>query len=291
VLTLLVHPAITYYTIKNIHPFALDLFLSVMSLYMMFKYIEKPNSRNLILYSLILGIAVLDRNTLICTAFPFAILIFKNESLKRAFKILIICFIIASLPTALWMLRNYNLTKTFSLNSSFYKNLFIGTIEESEGTAYLPNGQNYYSVFSKKEFSDYQKMTAQEQINFYKNKYSEKLRNKPLSVVKMFFVKLKNFWLFRKNVGAEYSNRIKIFIPLYKIRCLIILFFLLVAIIVLKNKTWLLLSYPVLLSLMQSVFYVETRHRMLIEPFLISLAIIGGFYCYLKMKEIINNIL
>lgn len=267
VLTLLVDPEITYYTIKNIHPFAIDLFLSIFSLYMMFKYIKKPCTTNLIFYSFTLGIAVLDRTTLICTTFPFVILVLKNESFKRIFKIFIICFSIASLPSATWMLRNHNLTKTFSLNSSTYKNLFIGTIEESDGTAYLPNGKNYYSVFSKKEFDDFQKMTTQEQINFYKSKYLKKLRNKPISVIKMFFIKLKNFWIFPKNIGTEYSNRIKTLIPLYKTKCLLTLLFLIIAILSLKNKIWLFLSYPVLLSLMQSVFYVETRHRMLIEPF------------------------
>lgn len=280
VILFLSHPLISYYTIATIHPFALDLFISIVVLYQMFRFINKPNTLNLLIYSLLIGLGILNRTTAIVLIVPFIIISIQKlkfiSTLKHCFVIIFISIIISGG----WVIRNYIKDNTLLINSSIGQNLWIGIQEKTEGTAQMQGGKNYFDLLSKEELKSLPKLSAEQQNNLFLTKYLIILKSEPLHVIKMFFIKLKNFWFFRSNIGIDYSRSIANYIIIYKIIYIIVLLLALISIFMLKAKAIVLLSYPICLSIFQSIIYVETRHRIIIEPFIIFLSIISIYYIY-----------
>ena len=116
-----------------------------------------------------------------------------------------------------------------------------------------------------------------EQSDYFFEKYLQTCIKNPMLVIKMFVVKLKNFWFFREGIGTEYSPAIKAWIPLYKGFYLVMLSLSLFFLIKGKKDALVIFSIPVALSLFHAVFYVETRHRVMIEPVLLYMAVCAIF--------------
>ncbi|MBC7861548.1 MAG: glycosyltransferase family 39 protein [Bacteroidia bacterium] len=292
VVALLLHPLLIYYSIYIIHPFSLDLLFVFATLYFMIKYFDKQTKINLFIYALCLGFAVLNRTTLTTLLLPFLLFHSENFAFKKKMKAAAFVLFIVTVPASLWLVRNYTIYKQFSLNSSMGQNLWIGALEETEGSANLSNGKSYYAALSEKELTGIMDLSPPQQSTFFSDKYFQLLRQDPARVVKMFFVKLKNFWWFRTGIGKEYPDNVASYIPLYKIVYGLVFFLSLTGIFFIGKKTFSFVSFPLALSLMQAVFYVETRHRAIVEPLLICLAITACFLLFRKffpLKEKTNG--
>jgi hypothetical protein len=105
----------------------------------------------------------------------------------------------------------------------------------------------------------------------FKNEAIKNLYEHPKKSLIHYFVKLKGFFFFRKNIGQEYPNYLT-YLFLYKVIYIVILFS--SVFFVAKNPKYLGIVIPFLfLGLFHSVFYVETRHRIIYEPIFIMLSI------------------
>src|SRR6185295_8767981 len=108
----------------------------------------------------------------------------------------------------------------------------------------------------------------------FRAKYGELIRNQPLEVLRLFGVKLRNFFWFRTLIGSTYSPAIRRLVPIYQVGYAAVLALALVSAWALpRSRAWI-WSVVIGLGLVQSVFYVETRHRLVIEPLLMFLAIV-----------------
>ena len=274
----LVHPLITYYAIAVIHSFTLDCFFSIVLLLQMFRFGKLPGKGNLVIYSFLFGLAVLSRTTTIVLIIPFIILSSSKFRKIDTIKYLSIILFVAFAILSTWIIRNYIRDKSLMINSGLGQDLWIGVQEQTEGTTQMPYGKNYYNLLSKDELMRIPEMNAARQNEFFMHKYWIIIKNDPLHIVKMFCIKIKNFWYFRTGLGSDYEKYIKNYIIIYKSSYLLCLVFTIISILMLKSQILFLLSYPICLSVMQSLVYVETRHRIIIEPFLIFTAVIGIFY-------------
>ncbi len=275
VLLFIAHPMISYYAIANIHPFSMDIFLAVLVLFLTFRYAGNPSLKNLFLFSLALGFAVIERPTLICSAIPFGVLEIKRVPVISFFRNMLLAGVFSILFSISWMVRNYSVERSFSFSSSFWLNMWIGTLEESEGTATLLSGESYYSALTDDELKVLYAREPGDQSDFFREKYRNTVVKTPGKIIRMFFVKFRNFWLFRSRIAAGYSPWFQHFVPAYKLLYLTCFLLAAAAVFYLRGKSLLLLSFPIGLSILQSLVYVETRHRILIEPFLILLACVG----------------
>lgn len=271
ILLLQLHPLIAYYTVIQVHPFVMDLFFSLLVLFFMQRFLENRSKAQLLIFGLVFSLALLNRPTLIALAAPLLFSISFN--LKKIFTYAVFVLLLSVFPIA-WLIRNYVVTKEISMNSSLAQNLWIGTLEGSEGTATFGDGRTFYDAMTKDEQLAYSKMNISQRSSFFSEKYKERLREQPLSVVKMFFVKGKNFWFFRKAIGDNYPEKVQSYIIFYKILYLIVLLGSLASVLYLRRSWIVIFSYPLMLSILQSLVYVETRHRLLIEPMLIFLCMV-----------------
>jgi len=242
----------------------------------MVKYFEKDSFINLTLYAIVLGLAILSRTTMVAITVPFFLWMMQKYKFRKAIPKLVYAAVLGSVFTLGLVYDNYKKTGKMTISNSLGIDIWKGTLVAGEGTNNLENGQTFYSALSDSDAQKIAHLSGNERNSFYMDKYKKILENNPKMVIQMFFVKLKNFWFFRKQMGVDYSDSVKKLVPVYMVFYLLILLLAIYAVIKIKREAWILLSFPIALSIIQAVVYVETRHRIMIEPILIFLAIIGG---------------
>ena len=77
------HPAIAYYALYNVHPFSLNLFFFFLVLYYGLFISEQVSVKLLLRYGLLMGIAMLDRATVITATIPFFLIVWKEKGFKN----------------------------------------------------------------------------------------------------------------------------------------------------------------------------------------------------------------
>ncbi len=256
---------------------------------MMFRFLEKRSTQNLILYGLALGLAVMDRATLAVTPLPFLILSKNSFSFLHYTRNIIALLIITCFVNIPWMIRNFQKDHVVGFASSG-RDLWKGSISESEGSNYLNTGLNYYSALTLEEIKYCGQLTPAEQNEFFVGKFMKNVNDDPSGYLKLYFVKLKNFWIYRTLIGNEYPSFIQPFIPVYKSLYLTILILSLISCFLFR-KAWMVMTMPAALSIFHAFFYVETRHRLLIEPLLIFLAVVAATEIYSFLKKSGSNTL
>jgi hypothetical protein len=274
------HPGIAWYALFKIHPFSMDLLMLLLPIYFTARYWKNESMINLVLFFVSSALAVLTRATLIVAVVPFLILYLKQKGLLRATLLTASLFLFILLACLPWMIRNYHQDDIIGMSSLGGKDIWKGSLPETEGSNYLTNGSDCYSLLSPGAVDSIHQMTVKQQNNYFLGLYYKNVTERPGLQVRLFLLKLKNFWLFRSAIGNEYGSKAQFLLPLYKVCYLFILLLSIAALWLIGKRSLLLFIIPLLLSLEQSLYYVETRHRLLIEPFLIFLAITGLFYIY-----------
>jgi len=280
----LFHPLIVFYEIKNVHPFAMYLFSYVLGLWLMLKYIERNTWINLLLFGLIMGMIVLGRIPFIALFVPFFLLLLQTETVKKSLFKMLFVLAISSLFPLLWVWNTHSKAQGRDLFPNIGAAMWMGSLPQTEGSNNFENGKTFYAALSDSDMQVISKIPAASRDSFYAAKYSYQLKHNPDLVAKMFLIKFENFWLFRKAIGVDYPPNIQKLIPVYKAVYLVLLLLALFAAIRVRKEAWILLSLPFAVSLIHAMVYVETRHRIMFEPLLIFLAIIG-LALLLKKKE------
>lgn len=282
---ILVHPYLTFHQLQSIHPLTFDVFFATASLYFSYLYFEKPTTQNALLFTLIFGLTLLERFTLVVTILPVCILVaqqygFTRITVKNVSFLFFIGVISFSLFLAPWMYRNYLHTQRFEMTSGTFRYLWVGSLSETEGTNNLINGDSYYELLPQQP-TQWSQLSFEEQMNFYKSSYLKTLNNQPFHIAKMWIIKIKNFFWFSKSSGSTYrlsdGNWV---IFLFKISRAALLIGAFIGLIIYWKRTSWLFSALIGLAVLQSFFYTESRHIM---PFI--------FILYLLFFLFINKII
>lgn len=285
----LIHPAISYYQIVNIHPFTLDLFFPLLVIFLSLKYIKHPDILGIILIGIALGVSILNRTTLLVSIIPFCLMSLKVYPIKKSLAQIFIVLFMAFAVVTPWLIRNYAIYNKIMMTTTTGEIIWKGSIYGSDGGNHLTSGKHYLDVLTGYEKEQIEKMDVLERQNFFVDKYFSILNNDPTQIIKMYFVKLENFWWFRDQLGIDYDKSLRRYLIFYKIGFITILLAAIGGMFLLGKNIFYLISYPLALSLLQSVFYVETRHRMVIEPILIFLTIITIFAVFQKTLLVIKK--
>jgi len=273
-LAFLLHPFINYYGIQTVHPFGLDQLFAFALLAGSLKYADSNQLKHMLLFGLVLSLAMVNRPTLVVFALPFFWIQFTSGTWKYFLRNSITVALVGLLLPAAWVERNYDIYGTTSMGSSTGQNLWIGVQEETDGTANLVNGDSYYGLWDDNDRAQMKVLNSEQQSAHFYQKYLNELDATPGLWSSMYVTKLKNFWWFSGHVGASYPDSIRSLLPLYKIIYGLLLVLAIAGLWILRTKgVWLLVSV-VVLGLVQAYFYVELRHRILIEPLVFMYSII-----------------
>ena len=286
----MLHPVLLFYTLRYEHCLILDSFMITFSIFTMLMLREKPASLwRLIVSGSVLGLSFLSRGTalILLPVFVFWISFAFNQSfkkrLKTAFGLILISFMIIT-P---WTIRNYLVTGKFILIGAMTEECFwLGNNPNASGSSYNAAGQTMLRDLAGRDFlKKVSSLDEAAQKEAFKDAAFDFIKNNPADFIKLFIKKLYYFWWFSPQFGILYS---KIYVPFYKILYFLEFLFGIIGItlaVTSKNKiviqnSILPISALLSISIFQSLFYVEGRHRLALEPLLLIFAA----YAILNLK-------
>ena len=282
VLSFLFHPFISFYSMFKVHPFVFDMFFPIAIIFFSFRFLKFQSWKNLCLLAFSTGLGVLNRSTAFSALIPFIILAASSLNLKKTLLSLAVVSFTTVLVITPWLMRGYSLYNSLAMTMTGNEMLWAGSLYNSDGSTYLLNGKTYKTTLTKQENEFLHGKSISVQNKFFKKKYFQILLQNPQHIFSMYLIKFKNFWLYHKNIGIEYGDGIQSFLIIFKIYVFLILGLNVSAIFFLKLKPLVLLSFPLGISLVQSFFYVEARHRMSVEPFLLFFSFVTIFIVWQK---------
>ena len=275
VLAFLLHPFLSYYAMNAVHPLLLDLLVFYLAVRLVLVDDDRGGPPDMIWrLGLATGLILLTRTTLLVALLPFVVLTARRRGWRRAATTTAIVLAIGFVISVPWLVRNYRLGRIIGYTSSTSEILWKGALAESEGSNYLADGERLYiSVLSRAERARLATMSVREQSDFFFARYATLVRETPGQVARLFARKLRNFFWFRRAVGNEYGALMRRVMPLYMGGYAVVLATALLSIPLFGRGVLLPWTLIVGLGLFQAAFYVETRHRVVIEPLLILLAL------------------
>jgi 4-amino-4-deoxy-L-arabinose transferase-like glycosyltransferase len=282
------HPGFVYYDVFNLVPLSIDsLFIASVTLLFM-RYKDRPTALNMSIVGGLIGAGVLSRG-IIGALMPFLslyMLVFMRkiavkERLKAVFFIVLATFLVI----APWIVRNYVIHKEILIISTTGETFWRGNNEYAVGTSFNKNGKTMMQLwpedFKKKVYS----LDEMGQKKFFEKEAMNFIRNNPLRFIKLYIKKVYYYWWFSPQSGIVYPG---IYLHIYKyIYIFLIAFSVLGAAMailfgeeVTRDNAFLLVFIFASICFTQSFFYVEGRHRWLIEPLLIIFFSYGASEAY-----------
>lgn len=287
------HPGFVYYDVFNLLPLSIDSFLIATIALLLVKYRARPNVKAMLILGAVIGIAVLSRG-IIGLLLPFAIIylvIFGRRlswkaRLKFAGCIAAAAFIILS-P---WLIRNYLIHKQLVISTSSGELFWRGNNRYATGTLYDKNKTPILNLWPKDFKARISSMSELEQKTFFEQEGWRFIRDNPADAAWLDLKKIYYFWWFSPQSGIIYP---KSYLAAYKYFYTVLLSFFIAgigfAIVSAKRETLeatlILVFVLVTICLAQSVFYVEGRHRWLIEPIMIIFSSYGVMRCWGLLQQ------
>lgn len=262
-------PFTNSYAYLTAHTFSFNYLILALFSWMSELYLSKRVSW----YSLALffGILLIQRSSLVVLfVFPVYDQFVRG---KLNWKEMILIVLVSSIFPLSWSYRNYKMDEVFGMTSTTGKILWKGSIPESSGSNYVNGSKNYYEFFPDTLKKGFSKLSVKEQNEVYLSLY-ESNRSNTSEFIKGYLNKLRSFFMFRKGIGTEISQSYKTLVYIYYFYYIILI--VLVILSLLRYKEAILpIALPfVVLGLFQAWFYVETRHRIIYEPVLVSIVIV-----------------
>jgi len=272
------HPGLVVYTVK-IHEFTLVAFFILMITCILL-YSENK-IRNIILAGALLGAGILLRPTLIYIIPSFFVyLMLKKNGFKKAASKTLLIFLLAGCVISPWIYRGYKLCgRVIFVTSSSGWLFWRGNNPGASGTALTVDRKPIFSVadenFKEKVYS----LDETGQYDFFRSEALKYIRENPKKFFENTAKKFIYFWFFSPQTGFTYpSGWLLFYMVIYYFLALFFiagLYFASGAGAIDKAALGFLLSIFIIISLGQSFFYTEMRHRWMIEPLLMIISAYG----------------
>lgn len=288
------HPAFIYYDIFNLLPLSIDSFLIAAITLLLLKHKDKPTVMSMSFIGGLIGVATLSRG-IIGALLPFVLvylLLFARRLNLKKRVIMAMSVLCASLIVlAPWIVRNYVVHKQFVfISSSSGENLWRGNNMRATGTSYDKHKNKILDLWPEDFKEKVHSLTEMQQKKFFEDEALHFIRANPIAAATLYLKKVYYFWWFSPQSGITYPNS---YLAVYKyFYTILVSFFILgvgFAIASSKRETmessWILISVPLTICLAQSVFYVEGRHRWLIESIMMIFFSYGALRCWKLLNE------
>lgn len=283
------HPGIIIYSTK-IHELTLVLFFTAAIFWYIISLDCTKFYTNIFIGSLI-GIGTLTRPSLIF--FMPAYFVYLWLSSNRAgniFKALAVVSLSVILFISLWTIRNYNIHKKFIFITTYSgENFWQGNNQFASGSAMTKDGRSILEAAPKEITEELYKMNEIEQYDFFYRESFKFVKSNPIFFIKMLCKKFFYFWWFSPQTGRLYPRMWTIIYKTYY-SALFIFFILGSGLSLNKSNASRALVLPLfvlffMISSLQSLYYVEMRHRWAIEP----LMIVFSAYGFMELFKISVN--
>lgn len=281
VLTLF-HPALILYSVQKIHSLTLDAFMFSLVILFIMKLRENQSFKNMAFVGFLFGITALSRFSILDFlpfVFVWLFFILKGRFTNKILHMLVL-FIFVILPVSGWTMRNYMVHGKFIPSATVDAEVFWrGNNANATGSSYQASGNPvlladralYLKVISLKELEQ-REAFRKEAMNF--------VRKNPDKFIDLFFKKLFYFWWRSPTTGMLYPSSYTIVYGylyyIYAFFAILGFYKILIKKISVRTVNFvLLILFLFSISIFQSFFYVEGRHRWAVEPIFLIISAIG----------------
>jgi len=278
-----VHPGLIVYNVTKSHPMTFDALFFSLALLQSFRLRQQPSMRRAVELGLIVGIGTLSRATIVIFL-PLAalwLLISVTPSLRWP---VVQRFAVAGLITVAcltpWTIRNYRIHHQFVfVLTTDGDDFWRGNNPNATGHSYISPGHLVLNSLSASELADLARQPNElAQSHWFKTRAYAFIREHPASFVRLTALKFLHFWWFAPQTGVRYPP---LWFWIYGIYYVAALACAALGVAALRRlpresveQAVLIAVFLLGLSALQSLYYVEGRHRWAVEPMLLVLS--GG---------------
>jgi len=291
----LFHPALWVYTTLKLHSLVFDASWFVIILLSFMTLKESLSAARSFWTGVVSGLACLSRSTL----GPFILFgtywVMWQWRRKVPLRYLIVCTTLvlfaAFLVVVPWLIRNEKrLGHPIGIVSLFGLNLWLGNNPVASGSAYTPDGKRVLDFMPKEMSQRLGSLTEWEQNELFKEEALRFMKTHPRRTLILFWKKWFAFWWRFPQTGVQYP---KMWSRIYTFYYLILLWvamggmmYTLFSKVHLRVDVVLILMLFFLVSMVQSLFFVEGRHRWAVEPVLLIFSAEGLRLVWSKTKAL-----
>lgn len=287
------HPGFLYYDVFNLLPLSIDSFLIAAITFLVLKYKERPTLKSMSLIGGLIGVAVLSRG-ITGVLLPLVIIYFVFAgSFCPKYRLKIVTCILCGtfLVLAPWLIRNYVVHKQFVfIASTSGENFWRGNNLYATGTSYDQKKTEILELWPQTFKEKVLAMNEMQQQQFFEREALSFIRANPGMAASLYAKKVFYFWWFSPQSGTIYPTN---YSAIYRLYYIVIVSFFIVGLIfalAFSNRdvfrsSLILILVPICICLGQSLFYVEGRHRWLIEPLMIIFFSYGVAESWRRLRQ------
>ena len=293
------HPGLTLYSAAKLHSLAFDSLFFTLAVLQLFRLAERPTTRRALALGALVGIGAYARATIVVILPIGAVWLFIASpvaSRRKAVGSAILAMLCAAAVIAPWSIRNSLRHHRFVFMLTTDSEVFWrGNNPYATGSSYIDAEHLVLDALPPDEVRDLHRQPNEiAQAEWFRARAMNFVRTHPAEFARLTVRKFFYFWWFSPQVGVNYPVRwAQLYMAYY------VMVVLLAGIGVWRivhadsrKRAMLTLMGAFLLSIgaLQSVYYVEGRHRWAVEPMLLALGG-GGVAALLQRRGGHNGIL
>jgi len=268
-----IHPGLIQYS-SVLHPFVLDSFFFIAAAAMLIRYRQSPTLGRGLAAAAVIGLGALTRPTILVFLLPLCWIRPKRAVVLAAAALAVV---------APWTIRNAVILHHFLLTRSGAGYVFwIGNNPSATGSATDRLGQPVIDAAPPELRA---RIAAADEITrdrIFRAAAWKYVKSDPAAAVWRVVQRVYYFWWFSPEWGIRFSRTLKI---IYRLWWGFLLLLIAIGAVTTRNRdVWLMAALAILISLVQSLYYVEGRHRLAIEPLLFPLAAVGVVYLWSRIR-------
>jgi hypothetical protein len=271
------HPVLVVFSVQDTS--LLTLFILTL---VFFIVCFKSNKIKLFVLGMLIGAGILLRATFI-SFIPayFIYLVRKKERLSVLcvkFSIILLLALVVIFP---WISRGYKIYNRFIfISTTSAEHFWRGNNPLAIGTGRAINGQDVLSLYGGDFRDKVLSLNEIDKYDFFRQEALKFIKSQPVSFLKLAVKKFFYFWSFSPQTGILYPKPWLIAYGMFYI--FIYSFFAVGSYFVWNNKNAIgisfiefLICFFIIISLIQSFYYVDSRHRIMLEPLVMILSAYG----------------
>lgn len=282
-LLMVVHPGLVIYAGTKLHPLTFDALFFTLALWQCWRFADRPTVERAAVLGLVVGVGALTRATIVVflpLACVWSVWAARRISwaTARNWVVAAVCAGAVILP---WTVRNTVINGEFVwMVSVDGEVLWRGNNEYATGHSYLTPDRLILDTLTPTEQSELRSLPSETaQSQWFRARAWDFIKVDPGRFIRVTLTKLGRFWWFGPQTGVLY--------PEWWLTAYMVFYLFVLALAAVgawsvaasgdhgaRARLILILLFSLALSGLQSLYYVETRHRWAIEPLLLLIA--GG---------------
>ncbi len=277
------HPALVFYDTHKIHSLSFDALSIALAVLMLLRLRDAMDTRTALLAGAVFGIALLQRATMIAEPLVAAawLVAVRRRTSVRWLRLGVAYGLGALVIVSPLVIRNWLVLGTPLLSSTAAESLWRGNAPHSSGGSYLLSGQTVLDAAPAVRGAVYGQPELR-QAEIFRQAFNADAGSDPARFVRKVVRKLVIFWSFAPESGITYPGYYFYLYASYYAVGVALAVAGAISVVGARRlrpaafeTAMLLCATAVAVSLVQSIFYVEVRHRWGVEALLVSFAAIG----------------